>query len=88
MMVYEAGCLMGVQKRVDKRRQQVESSILHQQGLFEPLVMMFGLTNTPSTFQTMMNDIFADLITEGKVCVYLDDILIFSCNLTEHRWVT
>jgi hypothetical protein len=57
-------------------------------GLFEPLVMMFGLTNAPSTFQTMMNDIFADLIAEGKVCVYLDDILIFSRDLTEHRRVT
>ena len=51
----------------------------------EPLVMMFGLTNAPSTFQTMMNEIFADLIAEGKLCVYLDDILIFSHNLEEHR---
>jgi hypothetical protein len=56
-------------------------------GLFEPLVMMFRLTNAPSTFQTMMNNIFVDLITEGKVCVYLDDILIFSRNLAEHRRV-
>jgi hypothetical protein len=38
-------------------------------GLFEPLVMMFGLTNAPSTFQTMMNDIFVDLIAEGQVCI-------------------
>jgi hypothetical protein len=53
-------------------------------GLFKLLVMMFGLTNAPSTFQTMMNNIFADLITEGKVCVYLDNILIFSHDLTEH----
>jgi hypothetical protein len=46
-------------------------------GLFEPLVMFFGLTNSPATFQTMMNEIFQDLISEGVVCVYLDDILIF-----------
>ena len=57
-------------------------------GLFEPLVMMFGLTNAPSTFQTMMNEIFADLIAEGKICVYLDDILIFSRDLVEHRRIT
>jgi hypothetical protein len=45
-------------------------------GLFEPLVMYFGLTNSPATFQTMMNKIFQDLITEGIVYVYLNDILI------------
>jgi Reverse transcriptase (RNA-dependent DNA polymerase) len=47
-------------------------------GLYEPLVMFFGLTNSPSTFQTMMNNIFQDLIMEGMVCIYLDDILIFT----------
>ena len=57
-------------------------------GLFEPLVMFFGLTNSPSTFQTMMNDIFQDLIQEGVLCVYLDDILIFTKSIAEHRQVT
>src|SRR5277367_249793 len=57
-------------------------------GLFEPLVMFFGLTNSPSTFQTMMNDIFQDLIMEGVVCVYLDDILIFAKSMEEQRRVT
>jgi hypothetical protein len=38
--------------------------------LFEPLVMFFGLTNSPATFQMMMNEIFHDLIMEGVVCVY------------------
>jgi transposase InsO family protein len=57
-------------------------------GLFEPLVMFFGLTNSPATFQTMMNDIFQDLISEGVVCVYLDDILIFTETLEEHDRVT
>src|SRR6266568_9363246 len=57
-------------------------------GLFEPLVMFFGLTNSPATFQTMMDDIFEDLITEGVVVVYLDDILIFTETIKEHRKVT
>ena len=57
-------------------------------GLFEPLVMFFGLTNSPATFQTMMDDIFEELITEGVVVVYLDDILIFTETLDEHREVT
>jgi len=47
-------------------------------GLFEPLVMFFGMTNSPATFQTLMNDIFWDLIVEGIMVVYLDNILIFT----------
>ncbi|SJL04701.1 uncharacterized protein ARMOST_08071 [Armillaria ostoyae] len=54
-------------------------------GLFEPTVMFFGLTNSPATFQWMMNDIFKDLISEGKVTIYLDDILIFTRDHGEHR---
>jgi hypothetical protein len=55
--------------------------------LFEPTVMMFGLTNSPATFQTMMNKIFADLIAENKMCVYINDILIYSVDLVEHCWI-
>jgi transposase InsO family protein len=57
-------------------------------GLFEPLVMFFGLTNSPATFQTMMDDIFRELVIEGVVVVYLDDILIFTESIEEHRKVT
>jgi hypothetical protein len=57
-------------------------------GLFEPLVMYFSLTNSPATFQTMMNEIFQDLITKGVVSVYLNDILIFTNSLEEHRRIT
>jgi len=53
-------------------------------GLFEPLVMFFGMTNSPATFQTMMNDIFRDLIAEGIMVVYLDNILIFTRTEEEH----
>src|SRR6266404_550870 len=50
-------------------------------GLFEPLVMFFGLTNSPSTFQTMMNQIFKDiqlcfLMKGTRIIVYMDNILI------------
>src|SRR5882724_577557 len=47
-------------------------------GLFKPLVMFFGLTNSPTIFQTMMNNIFKELIDERVVTIYMDDILIFS----------
>jgi hypothetical protein len=57
-------------------------------GLFEPLVIYFGLTNSPATFQIMMNEIFQDLITEGVISVYLNNILIFTNSLEEHHWIT
>ena len=53
-------------------------------GSFEWSVMPFGLTNSPAAFQRMMNEIFSDLL-DLSVLVYLDDILIYSDTLNEHR---
>ena len=50
-------------------------------GLFKPTVMFFGLTNSPATFQAFMNTILHDLIMDGHVIVYMDDILIFTNTL-------
>lgn len=71
-----------------KKGDEWKAGFATNRGLFEPLVMFFGLTNSPATFQALMNSIFADLIAEGKVAVYLDDILIYSKDLGEHRRVT
>ena len=46
------------------------------EGLFEPTVMFFGLTNSPSTFQAMMNELLRDLINTGKVAVFIDDVIV------------
>ena len=54
-------------------------------GLFEPLVMFFGLTNSPATFQTMMNNIFRKEITEGWVVIYMDDIVVHLKDMYEHQ---
>jgi len=43
---------------------------------FEPTVMFFGMTNLPATFQVMMNEILRDLINEGKVAAFVDDVLV------------
>jgi hypothetical protein len=51
--------------------------------LFEYLVMPFGMTNSPATFQHFMNDIFHDLINTS-VIIYLNDILVFSKDPSEH----
>jgi len=48
----------------------VEGGLSTNQGLFDPLVMFFGLTNSPATFKMMMNDIFPELINEGVVVIY------------------
>src|SRR5882724_6887507 len=53
-------------------------------GSFEFLVMLMELTNAPTTFQAFMNHIFRDM-TDILVVIYLDDILIFSNSLEEHR---
>jgi len=46
------------------------------EGSFEPTVMFFGLTNSPATFQTMMNELLRDLINTGKVAVFIDDVIV------------
>jgi len=46
------------------------------EGLFEPMVMFFGLTNSPVTFQTMINDLLKDLVVEEKVAVFIDDVMV------------
>ena len=46
------------------------------EGSFEPTVMFFGLTNSPATFQTMMNELLRELINTGKVVAFIDDVII------------
>ena len=43
------------------------------------------MTNSPATFQSMMNDYFADMIAQGWVLIYIDDILIFSREPEKHH---
>src|SRR5258705_8230576 len=57
-------------------------------GLFELLVMFFRLCNSPATFQTMMNDILHPFINCNEPICYMDDILIYSTSLTDHRRIT
>jgi len=45
-------------------------------GVYEPTVMYFGLTNSPTTFQTIMNDLFWDLINQGDMATFIDNILV------------
>ena len=47
--------------------------------------MPFGLTNAPIAFQQFMNNIFSDLL-DVCIVIYLDDILIYSNNISKHHW--
>jgi len=43
---------------------------------FKPTVMFFRMTNSPATFQAMINEILRDLINKGKVAAFVDNILV------------
>ena len=43
---------------------------------YEPAVMYFGLTNSPTSFQTMINNLFYDFITQGDIAIFIDNILV------------
>jgi hypothetical protein len=62
-----------------------KAAFVTNRGLYEPLVMFFGLTNLPVTFQAMMNGLFGNLVSTGKVVIYLNNVLIFTEDLDKHR---
>jgi len=47
-----------------------KAAFMTLEGLFEPTVMFFGLTNSPAMFQAMINELLRDLINMGKVAVF------------------
>jgi len=54
------------------------------EGSFEPTVMFFGLTNSPATFQAMMNELLRDLINTGKVVAFIDNMIVGMENEEGH----
>ena len=64
-----------------------KTAFITHSGLYEFLVMPFGLCNAPSAFQRLMNRVLCGLNSEEGpmfVAVYLDDVLIFSRTMEEH----
>ena len=59
-----------------KEGDEWKAAFLTPEGLFKPTVMFFRLTNSPATFQMMMNTIFHTKVAQGWLSVYMDDIAI------------
>jgi hypothetical protein len=59
-----------------KKGDEWKMAFLTPEGLFKPMVMFFGFTNSPATFQMMMNTIFQKEVSQGWLSVYMDDIAI------------
>jgi len=53
-------------------------------GAYRPMVMYFGLTNSPATLQTIMNDLFRDLINQGDMVIFINNILVATDTEERH----
>ncbi|KAH9266089.1 hypothetical protein BASA83_010829 [Batrachochytrium salamandrivorans] len=67
-----------------KEGDEPKTAFITKYGQFEFLVMPFGLANAPAQFQRMMNSLFCHMISKF-VLVYLDDIVVYSDNLEDHK---
>ena len=67
-----------------KERDGWKAAFMMPEGLFEPTVMFFGLTNSPATFQAMMNELLRDLTNMGKVAVFINDVIVGTETEEEH----
>ena len=59
-----------------KKGNEWKKAFITYVGSFEPTVMFFGITNLPAIFQAMINKILRDIINEGKVVAFVDNILV------------
>ena len=59
-----------------KERDEWKVTFTIPEGSFEPMVIFFRLTNSPATFQAMMNELLRDLINTGKVAVFIDNVIV------------
>jgi len=54
-------------------------------GVYKPTVIYYGLTNSSTTFQTIMNDLFRDMINQGSMATFIDNIIVAMETEEEHN---
>jgi len=59
-----------------KERNEWKAVFTTLEGSFEPMVMFLRLTNSPATFQAMMNELLRDLINIGKVAAFINNVIV------------
>src|SRR2546430_14820108 len=82
MVFYPGSCKRILASR-DACSRLRETAFITNFGLYEFVVMPFGLRNAPGTFQRLMNYILQDYLGQF-VCIYLDDIIIYSKTFEQH----
>ena len=55
------------------------------EDVFELMVIFFGLTNSPATFQAIINDLLRDIIEAGDITVFIDNVMIEMETKEEHN---
>ncbi|MBW0542537.1 hypothetical protein O181_082252 [Austropuccinia psidii MF-1] len=70
--------LKGFKKNVLTPKTRKLLRIITHCGIYEYLIMPFGIKNAPSHYQRMMNTSFPTELSEGRLIIYIDDIIIFS----------
>jgi len=53
-------------------------------GAYKPTVIYFGLTNFSATFQTIINDLFHDIINQGNITTFIDNIIVATDTKKEY----
>ena len=59
-----------------KEEDEWKATFTTPEGSFEPTIMFFGLTNSPATFQAMINELLRDLINTEKVGSFIDNVMV------------
>ena len=62
-----------------------KAAFMTSKGSFKPIVMFFKLTNSPATFQVIINELLRDLINMGKVAAFIDNVIVGTETEEEHN---